>query len=171
MRSSGLVIWRASGAGCQWASTTSSRTPRFSKIADLTHISNAKLTRSFSGVAHTQHISKTSNCAQVQVKQLFPAFVSPTPTKGRRSVLCSSAVRRHTTSTMASSTPATIQQWTAPKVRDTFIKYFEERGHLHGEAWIVFGHLCASITDLVIQSNPRRSSPSRILHSCSRMRA
>ncbi|ETI25902.1 alanyl-tRNA synthetase [Cladophialophora carrionii CBS 160.54] len=30
---------------------------------------------------------------------------------------------------MASSTPEIPQQWTAPKVRETFLKYFEERGH------------------------------------------
>ncbi|KAJ4526104.1 Alanine--tRNA ligase [Exophiala dermatitidis] len=38
-------------------------------------------------------------------------------------------VPQHTTARMASTTSGTAQEWTAPKVRETFLKYFEERGH------------------------------------------
>lgn len=42
-------------------------------------------------------------------------------------------VRQHTTVRMATTTAGATQQWTAPKVRDTFLQYFQDRGHTFGE--------------------------------------
>jgi len=44
------------------------------------------------------------------------------------------SVQRHTTSTMASATKGATPVWSAPLVRDTFLKFFEERGHTFGES-------------------------------------
>jgi hypothetical protein len=136
MRSSGLVIRRASGGTCQRAATitaSASRTPRFPKVVDLTHVSNEKLTRRLCGLAHLQNTAKASDYTRVKGERSTSTFASRTFTEASLTALRSTFVRRHTTSTMASSTPDTTQQWTAVKVRDTFLKYFEERGHTIGE--------------------------------------
>jgi hypothetical protein len=45
------------------------------------------------------------------------------------------AVReQHTTATMASTTSSTTTEWPAVKVRDTFLKFFEDKQHTFGEA-------------------------------------
>ena len=131
MRAEG--IWRASGTGCQWITALTSRTPRFSKIAVLTHASNIKSARGFCVHSESQHTRNWRNC--YQARKRLPALVSTSPalTGAAQIALSSNTVRWHTTSTMATSTPDTTQQWTAQKVRDTFIKFFEERGHVHGK--------------------------------------
>ena len=133
MRSSGHIIWRAAEAGFQWPLTTASCAPRFPKIVGLTQVSNAVLTRKFGVVAHSQNIRKRSSCSQLEVEWSTSTHTGRMLTKSYLTASRSSIVRRHTTSSMASSQNETAQQWTAPKVRETFIRYFEEHGHLFGE--------------------------------------
>jgi len=44
------------------------------------------------------------------------------------------AVRRPHTTTSPSLNMAPTREWTAQEVRDTFLKFFEERGHTFGES-------------------------------------
>lgn len=149
------------GCHCQWASgsatnSLAARTPRLSKITDwdLTHFSNTFLSGSLSALSHSQHHPRLPKSALSKRSLPTTTFCHRTLTTGPRSALRSTPVRRHTTSTMASSTLDPTQQWTATKVRDTFLKYFEERGHTFGEFQCKSMPLRPVLADLAHQSNP-----------------
>lgn len=166
--------------GCQWASACGSPgslslacTPRLSKITDwdLTHFSNAFLSRSLSALSHPQHNPRRPESVLSKRSLSTTTSCHRTLTRGPPFPLRSALVRRHTTSTMASSTLDPTQQWTAAKVRDTFLKYFEERGHTFGMSRERLRFLRPVLADIILKSNPPPSSLSPIRPFSSQMPA
>ncbi|KAL2462913.1 alanine--tRNA ligase [Forsythia ovata] len=77
------------------------------------------------------------------IRSLLPAGASPSPSFNivwhtriclilRRSIsYCSSSSREEALSESSMGSQATELEWPANRVRDTFIKFFEDKGHVH----------------------------------------
>jgi len=126
----GAAIWRAARFSSAVHTIVTAQTPRLRNLV-LTHNSALQLFRycctvGLQGSTRQAGLSKTrdrlfrSNFCQSSRNWEFSTGVS------------NSRVRRHTTRSMASNTTGDAHQWSAPVVRDTFLKFFEERGHTFG---------------------------------------
>lgn len=126
----GAAIWRAACFSSAVHHTTTAQTPRLRNLA-LTHNSGVQFIRSCCTIVPqdpTRHtlVSKTGN------RLLSSISIEANQKWEFSSAFRNSSVRRHTTRRMASNTSGDAHQWSAPVVRDTFLKFFEERGHTFG---------------------------------------
>lgn len=138
-RAAAAKIWRGP-ASCL---TVTPRAPRTIRISRLSH--NLSHQPPFLQLQCTRHTLPSStlfrSCSTPLVEHLIPSPPTTAP-----------AVRRPHTTKSTSTKMAPTREWTAEEVRDTFLKFFEERGHTFGESHV-----------LQCDLSPRASFPSASL--------
>jgi hypothetical protein len=112
-------IGSVASAGCHfWRAAPTSSSP-WSR-AFLSHISA------------TPHTTSKFSCRTILGQTSARTYATYPPTAQKRPL--PQALRTVTAHRMASSASSEAPEWTAQKVRDTFLKYFEDRGHTFGKS-------------------------------------
>lgn len=124
-------IWRGPPSSLRVTPTTKAPPIRISRLShSLSHQPHIRqLQRTGHSLPHSTYLrSCSSSLAAYSIS--FPPTTALT------------VWRSHTTKS-TSTKMAAPREWTAQEVRDTFLKFFEERGHTFGES-VPFHHDCCS---------------------------
>lgn len=145
------VTWSV-GASTATARVTLVSSPRRINIRPLTHnFLHSPILKQFLQSCHSHSLTSrtTRQSLSRPFTRLKPTFTSTSVQQNNShsvpTILPLAAPPQHTITTMA-----TTKEWTAQEVRDTFLKFFEERGHTFGPYQHIQNN---NSSNLYIQSN------------------
>ena len=112
----GAIVRTATAAAAHWRSATRCSPRRRSSCANLSHNFTISQLHHTAAQRHLTTSNSLYSLSQLQPRARLRAIrlATPPPTTAAR---------------MASDTPTETPEWTAQRVRDTFLQFFEDRGH------------------------------------------